>query len=212
MNKLLLVMLAACRLPHVEPVARDATVQRATLAAINSSCTSADPFDSFHGYPDSGPPAGFPIEWAPAHSATGVVISERHVLTVAHAVRCPVLTSADATMSNGTHHVAVERDDDMFPHGEASTDMARLELFHAGRFGLNVPPPYIRTAISGETCCAETLRGRMCGVVQGNLIKGLGIRPGDSGSPVYCDGALVGLITRDNGAFVAVTSYWLEGT
>ncbi|HUS27615.1 MAG TPA: hypothetical protein VMZ53_03880 [Kofleriaceae bacterium] len=215
MRLFLLLALVACRLPHVEPALRSSHDQRQALAAITVSCTSPDPFAGSPDVPNDPTPEAFPIEWNVPHQATGVVISDRHVLTAAHAVMCGAIPQADVQLANGAHHVVVERDDRMFPHRSEETDVARLELFHAGRFDLGIRPPVIRDARGGEPCCAETLRGETCGRIDPyhlGYALGLDIRPGDSGAPLYCDGALVGLVTTDAGRFEPLTPYWMEGT
>lgn len=213
------LLLASACLPHVEPAPRTAPAQHSTLAFVRSSCTQADPFDAIKAQAESRPPEMVnQIEWMPPSGATGVVISERHILTAAHAVRCPVIPRVHVTLTNGAHNAVVERDDGMFPHGGKSTDVARIEIAHAGRFELHVPPPLIREAKGGESCCAETLHGRTCGTIDpyhANVFLATGMRKGDSGAPVYCSEALVGVVTHtgaDGAKYEPVTAYWLEGT
>lgn len=218
MKTLLLIALVACRLPHVEPARRDDSSQRATIVAIHTSCSEQDPLATTD--PTTGQPLASLTEWRPATDATGVIISERHVLTAAHAVMCPVIPSVVVQFASGARQASVERDDDMFPRG-TPTDIARLELSAANGFGLHVAPPIIRDARGGETCCAETLHGSLCGRIDPydtTRLNAAGARDLDSGAPVYCSGVLVGLEVRspdenpDHMHFVPLTSYWMEGT
>lgn len=224
MKALMLLALVACGAPHVDPMPRTVAAQLATIVALQSSCAEQDPFDAFAApemqpLPDGTKPTlGDQAEWGPSRQFTGVVISERFVLTAAHAVRCPLsLRVTGSTINGATLQLVVERDDVMFPVGEPS-DVARLELASAGRIGLGVAPPAVRDARGGERCCAQTLHGAMCGTAdpyhRGVLLDVSG-RAGDSGSPVYCDIELVGIVTRTGPtalAFVPLDSYWLEGT
>lgn len=213
----LVVVLFACRLPHVEPALRDDSAQLLTLAVVTSSCSEPDPLLSNPSVPNDATPRAFPIVWFPPHVATGVVISERHVLTAAHAVRCPALPSATIYVRGGEHRAVVERDDDMFPVGEPS-DVARLELASAGGIGLGIAPPVVRDARGGEACCAQTLHGANCGTADPyhrGVLLASGLRLGDSGSPIYCSEALVGIVTktgRDSAEYESIDNYWLEGT
>ena len=121
MKIVIITLLAGCALPHIKPQPR--TPQQAQLAVARLDIECA------HDGIDYGAPK----------VATGVVISERHILTAGHAVVCPVLPKIKATLANGeTFKLYVERDEFSFGDGR---DIARLRLASADRFGLSIAPP-----------------------------------------------------------------------
>jgi hypothetical protein len=212
---LLLLCLAGCSLfplHHVDPAPRAAGAQDGTIVRVDVDCVTEAPFKT--GEPDDPHQFDSDIEWYPHRVATGVVVSERHVLTVAHAVRCPDIPTAVITLPNGKQWlVEVTIDAQMFGDG---TDLARLELIgDADRFGLGVAPP--RLARIGDRACVLTRRGRACGDLHGPYVDAPTYK-GDSGSPVYdMGGDLIGLVTSGDDAhtvtrFVRVTPWWLKGT
>lgn len=209
----------------MDPALREESTQRAALAVVNSSCTSPDPFGDED--PTTQTPSLPDIEWYPPGQGAGVVISEKHILTAAHVVKCPAIPVVYAATMKGSHRMSAERDDRMFPHDDdRPTDVARLVKYSADWFDISIAPPVIREALGGESCCVETLHGRTCGTINAyhsGVVEGVEVRLGDSGSPIYCDGALVGIIvkmgkirypnnvTAPMAVFEPITAYWLEG-
>lgn len=207
------LVLAGCRLPHVDPVPRPPGVAEDAVVALTVGCE-------------------FDVEdvWMSAMMdtsmrATGVIISERHVLTAAHAVRCPNIPIVHVALADGRRlRTVVERDDAMFGGG---TDVARLEIASALNFDLNIPPPALRFNVGSgesETVCAAVIRARgvtwTCGTytAPSNKVYGMHVDFGDSGAGVYdIYGQLVGIVVRkavdDSFAVVQpIGPYWLEGT
>lgn len=191
MSRLFLIPLAACiNLPHVDPQPRTLSDQEKTVVSLEVVC-------------------GFNVA-----GGTGVIISERHVLTAYHVTDCPTIPSVRVKMYDGTaHNMVVSKENE-------KQDIARLELNHAGRFNLNIAPPQLTPYYPREndTVCAWTRRNTVhCGPRLGpNAIAGQ-MKPGDSGSPVYDGGYLAGLVTRNlkekNVTIMTiVTNDWLEGT
>ena len=215
MRLLLLLCLAGCSLfplKHVDPAQRAAGAQDGTIVRVDIDCSEPFPFKT--GEP--GDPNLFEpdIVWIGPRTATGVVVSERHVLTVAHAVFCPTIPTAVVTMPSGKQwRVDVTIDAGMFGDG---TDLARLELVgDADRFDLGVAPPKLGRI--GDRACVLTRRGRACGDLHGPYVDAPTYK-GDSGSPVYdMGGDLIGLVTSGDDdhtvtRFVRVTPWWLKGT
>lgn len=191
MKYLLLLCLTACAtLPHVEPQTRDSTQQAQTTVTVQSYC------DGQGG------------------RGTGVIISERHVLTAHHVVRCAKIPRVYVTLSNGDRHrVYVTREN-------TTQDIAKLEISHAGRFGLDIAPPKLEPAYypdENDAACVHVNDGMECGFRLSPNTLALRLRPGDSGSPVYDNDYLVGLVTRDHPRknltiITLITEDWLEGT
>ena len=188
---------ACIRLPHVPPEPRAPQVQRLTDVRVTSSCSG-----------DTDDP------WSSDGSAAGVIVSERHVLTAAHVVRCPALPTVRVYLRDGTmFRMVVERDDAMFPRG-AGSDIARLEIASAERFGLNVPPPELGLTDGGMTVCLPQGCARTS-FYETNFVE-IESKPGDSGTGVYDpDGRLLGLVVSTRGGWTRIEpvgAYWLEGT
>lgn len=172
--------LSACvHLPRVAPAPRTEAERTLTTVRIESSCG---------GFVDDGD-----------HVGTGVIISERHVLTAAHVVACSSIPVVHVTYrQNGKtkrQRMVVTRED-------SDRDVARLELASADRFRLNVAPPVVRTPDPGQRVCAELPRlmgiDASCGsiVSDWSVARKMSTRPGDSGAPIFDDtGTLVGLVS-----------------
>jgi hypothetical protein len=218
------LLLAACHLPHVDPARRLPDQELASIMRLDVSCGGADPFSWMGGLPTPAPDGSVPDDqtWVPSGTATGVVVSEWHVLTAAHAVRCPVLPSITATLPSGrVLPMSVELDDFMFGEG---ADVARLVISDAEAFDLGVAPPRLARAREGERLAA-VVRRRLGAIVSvgtyrghGGIVDGIAGRPGDSGAPVYdAAGELVGIILGGalDGSYVRyypIEGRWLAGT
>ncbi len=215
-----LLVLAACipfwgscaRLQHVDPRPRPSEVAARSTVKLEISCADED------------------TTWIPTRTATGVVVSERDVLTAAHAVRCPVLPRIRATFRDGRwFRLLVVRDEGMFGDGR---DIARLTLATDEFFDLGVAPPRLGRGVPGSMATVWTWRGPVVGefLLLKNTIRHdvPGTESGDSGSGIYNEhGELTGIvITNGTGTVSApggntehditglapVDASWLEGT
>lgn len=142
---------------------------------------------------------------------TGVLISSKHVLTAAHVVACADLPTVTVTLAGGERRrFVVEMDDLLFGSGK---DLARLQVMSSERLA-GVPP---LTARANGYVNVTTQHGHVLGYLKGTRVYATGIKLGDSGSPVYQAGALVGIVTatysdgkRQVGAEIElVTSRWI---
>lgn len=154
----------------------------ATILALVASCAS---------YPRMAPSAWSTYEQTAnvvrvstrCGWSTGVAITERHVVTAAHAVNC-AMTLDQAFEDAGTgaaSDISIEFPDHDFFHAYVVKtlpgDVAVLEVFQVLNFDRNIVPP----VISNEWWTVEPKRYT---------------RPGDSGAPIYGkDGSLVGIVT-----------------
>lgn len=187
MTRLLLCALLACgSLPHVEPKARDAHTAARAAVDIHVECE-----------PYRDPSRG-----------RGVLISERHILTAAHLVRCPDHPVVRVTLYDGRSMRAyVQRDEATF---EGKRDgLARLVAVEPlRRF---IAPPEIGGSDRWFTIA------RRSGTVSGDrhaIAHFFG--PGDSGAAVYTSsGLLVGILLGGSSTdleIAPVDPTWLEGT
>lgn len=208
-----LVMVGCVRLPHVEPAPRSEVAQYLTSVKVEVDC--------------DGSSAMF---WSEGRSGTGVIISERHVLTAQHVVACPAIPNVHVTFatSDGPKRLrmyVIKEDPD--------TDIAKLEIGSAENFHLNVPPPALWEGdgdLGGEGACAWPDR-TICGIVtfeNNTAIFGMNAEKGDSGAGVYLNGLnystgkytthaglLFGLVIRKGDGYTRITRVspvWLEGT
>ncbi len=192
-----LVASSCVRLSHVPPEPRSKLDRLSAVVDVRVSCG-----DGILGGTRRG---------------TGVVISERHVLTAAHVVACHTIPTVRVEFSDG------HRDRMVVTRESESGDVARLELVHAGRIGLNIAPPTLGYGAYGDRSCVSLARPfplERCGNYMGQGVVMVGTDPGDSGAPVYDDatGDLSGLVygSAEDGSdftkFVPVTSEWLSGT
>lgn len=190
---LVLVLMSACALPYVKPQPRTPEVAQRAVAKLELVCQHDG------------------IVYRDPVVFTGVVISERHILTAGHAVVCPVLPKIRATLSDGSvQRLYVERDEYSFGDGR---DIARLKLNSAGGFGLHIPPPELA---SGRGVAVAWLHGiRVSGMFVGTTVAVAGGKPGDSGAGMYdADGRLIGLVTGGGKSHMNIQSVdtsWLEG-
>ena len=186
----LLILLFACRLPHVNPELRAPWAQWGTDVRVESSCD----------------------EFGNSGTSSGVIISERHVLTAAHSVGCSALPDVHVYLQDGRRlRMVVERDDLLFGNG---ADIARLEIASAEYFDLGIAPPVLGTLEVGDTVCLAAGCGRVSPYEAG-LVE-VPSEPGDSGRGVYdWYGRLLGIVVRTDGHWTRiepVSAYWLEGT
>jgi len=191
-----LVLCACVRQPHVDPAPRSEVDASRSVVLVESSCGADDE-----------------ASWGSEHRGTGVIISERYVLTAAHVTACPEIPVVHVTFRGVRWSMHVERED-------IRADVARLEIATAERFHLDVPPPEL-APIETETVFAHVL-GRWGESSRGStsetstLVRHMITIHGDSGAPVYnTAGQLVGLVTAGNGidtTIAPVGMTWLEGT
>lgn len=189
---LLLVLVGCVRLAHVEPQPRYYYDALETVVKVDSYCAG-----KYHG-------------------GTGVVISERHVLTAAHITECHDIPNVHVTLHNGDRHrVYVTREDER-------KDIARLELAHAGSFGLNIAPPLLAPPVYDPNVRPDFVQLYRYNVLPETVerisptLLVFRVRQGDSGSPIYDNGLLVGLVVSDLDGVATritlVTETWLQGT
>lgn len=195
MKYAIIALLVACRLPHVDPLPRAPDAAEATLVQVDVICQD-----------DWG-------EWPGAYG-TGVIISERHVLTAAHVVECPLLPDVRVTLPGGRKvRMVVDRDDRMFGSGR---DLARLEIYSAERFGLGIAPPALAPLTWEGPVYMQRPVSRVYGTLVRSTLLDVWAWPGESGSPVYTeDGLLTGILVRAGSGYAEIqriSPYWLEGT
>ncbi len=208
-------MTGCVSLPHVDPLPRNPVIAAGAVVQVYSTCTEEDPFNTpvdvipgHHG-PD--------IEWMPAHSGSGVVVSERHILTADHVVACPVIPVVHVRLGSGRVVRAVVTEED------PDADVARLEIAYADNFGLGIAPPALaapRDVAAGDRLCAHAGGRVACGYYDGPAsgfgVYGTHTGPGWSGAGVYtADGRLVGLVIAGSAMltkFTFVGAKWLAGT
>ena len=197
---LLLSVLGACGLPHVDPLPRTDDQSTRTTVQVASWCAM------------KGGAYG-----------TGVVMSEDRIITAGHVTSCPDFPTVIAMVNGRAWTLIEDRNDLIFGDG---TDLASLRTAGAlDRFGLGVAPPVIGPDPGyNDVVCAQTLRGRTCGPLVGMGVLELPTRHGDSGAPIYdLDGRLVGIVVSgdedERGTLDSLyTGYvgsqldWLEGT
>jgi S1-C subfamily serine protease len=212
---LLIAVMSCMRLVHVDPALRDKAQSEDTLVHLYITCSEPYPFKS--GDPTDPANLEPDIVWYGPRVATGIIISERQILTAAHAVTCPTFPRVIATLSDGRKfQMAVTEDDIMFGQGK---DIARLEIATAEYFHINIPPPLLGDVLPGEDVVAyEWKRGCIPGKYKGNNLFDLSSYPGDSGAPIFnMRGQLVGLISQGSTPLSltkreVVEPRWLNGT
>lgn len=191
---IVLVGIVGCvSLPHVDPQKRDISDQVKATVRIESRC--GDYWDAV---------------------GTGVIISDRHVLTAAHVTNCPEIPDVHVMFYNGdTLRFVVTKED-------VTRDISKLEIMSAVNIGLHVAPPLLEPtpwlpSDRDDWVCASLQRGFDCGVRQSPNKYASRLHPGDSGAGIYDYEHLIGLVTNDlpelnETEFTLVTSEWLEGT
>jgi S1-C subfamily serine protease len=202
LSPLLTLTLSACvHAPHMEPQVRSQYDQEYSVVVIESECGGDLP--SLGGNP-----------WDSYKVGSGVVISERYVLTAAHVTSCPEIPRVHVTFIDGSRFIVdVNRED-------LEGDLARLEIFSAGNFNKGVRPPTLAVPAPYDLLCAVTgfpNRESHCGDAVTAVTAMFPAVSGNSGSPVYDDvGDLVGLVEASIGdaatRFVPVDASWLSGT
>lgn len=170
---------ACVHVPRVAPAMRTEAERSLTTVRIESSCG---------GFVDDG-----------EHVGTGVIISERHVLTAAHVVACSAIPVVHVTYRRDGE---IKRQRMVVTREDTDRDVARLEIASADRFRVNVAPPVVRAPDPGERVCAELPRlmgiDAACGSIVSDwtVARTMKTRPGDSGAPIFdATGTLVGLVS-----------------
>lgn len=194
MRWLLILSLIACKsaVPNTPPDYRDSYEELKAAVTIKSVCDGVE------------------------HTASGVILSERHILTAAHAVSCAYIPVVHARLYNGDVHR-------LYVIEESSRqDLAKLEVAHAGLFGVYLAPPLLETEWfpfqeTDYACVYPGSGGFSCAMRLRRYVYGDRLNHGDSGSAVYDNGMLVGLVSKDLPEINAtqltpVDSHWLEGT
>lgn len=199
-----MLCIGCMHLPHVDPQPRlPAQANRATVA-VEVQCGEGWGVDRIER-----------VDWTADKFGTGVAISERHILTAAHVVSCPVIPNVHVITADGRRLMArVERDDATFGAGR---DLARIYTLED--MGLGIAPPQLSDEFGMVTAYMRGGRqatGEYSPFVPTDVALGMHTRAGDSGAAVYDErGALIGIVTRsgeDHTVFEPVDSTWLEGT
>ena len=203
---LALALLGACAgLPHVDPLPRGEDTQSAAAVTVEVRCGGSGGWDS--------------AEWYPTRLASGVLVSERHVLTAAHVTTCPVIPAAWVLLADGSRlRMVVELED-------LGEDVSRLVMASGSRLPAIAPPALADllpgtwlSGGSGSTCVesAYPARVRACGDVWEWPFIDVPTTRGNSGAGAYDEGGrLVGLAVASRAGLTRiapVSAKWLVGT
>ena len=198
--RLSLLSLAACvRMAPVAPEVRASDVRAVSVVQVDSACGSRTP-----------------------RNGSGVIISQRHVLTAANIVGCTKLPRVHVTYIDD---FGEQRRMRMYVTDEdRDANVAKLEIASAERFRLHIPPPIIREPDPGNRVCADlgtNSRPAACGTVASTwtVVKRMRTTAGDVGAPVYCEhGTLVGIVVArgESSQFpytwiAPIDASWLDG-
>lgn len=127
----------------------------------------------------------------------GVAVGERRFLTAAHVVACPELPDVHVIWHGERIRVAVERE-------STEEDLARLVLWSAERYAV-VPPTLGPIPPAGTQLTVSGPMGVSWGTWRGpGRMAQIWNAPGDSGSPVYVDDRLVGLVVAGDGRYAEI--------
>lgn len=195
-KSLVIAMIASgcIHLPAMEPQPRGYLARERAAVAITVECA-----------------------WGAPRTASGVAISERHILTAAHVTECPTIPTirvwffdADGEVDRQSRFAVVERED-------LDSDVALIEVFAQNNIGRGyVPPTLSREVEVGCAVLAFPKREVKCGEFLSQSTLDVSTRSGNSGSGVYDqDGALVGIVSSSlasGSTYVArVNETWLRG-
>jgi S1-C subfamily serine protease len=162
------------------PRARSPVEQMRSAVVVESRCVD----DAF----------GEAIEWLPPSFGSGVVVTDRTIITAQHVVECPTIPQVHVTLTSGRRLRAyVSRED-------REHDRAVITIGSADRFWHGLAPPtggvfeYVDHSVCAEVAFPRARR--LCGIATTPSRATFVSRRGNSGSPVY-DGAgnLVGITT-----------------
>lgn len=208
-----LTVTACVHLPHVDSKPRTSAGQYAAAVWVETSCAEPNPLDP--GIHQPLQHMEYPmIDWGGGRG-TGVVISERHILTALHVVQCPLIPTVKVHLADGrTTYALVTREDE-------DNDIALLEVASAQNLELYIAPPVlVQPADFSGRWCARATTGARCGDFMypqnGRAIFGGVTSKGWSGAGVYDEqGRLTGIVLGGNGTSTEVgfvDASWLKGT
>ena len=174
------IVTGCARLPNI-PATERADISAAPLS-VDSLCSNKDPFTT--GFPDG-------IE---SVQGSAVIVDDRHALTALHVVDCFALHAVRVTMANGRFlRMVVDKVD-------RERDLARMVIMSDELFGLGAAVVRAMPAVDAPSCTASAQPEREinCGRVERVNHTFFEVsqrtRSGNSGSGVYQNGRLVGVL------------------